>query len=453
MSGEVTVTGFGVRTAFGTGAEALRRGVFAGVPSFTPTTRFDTGPYRTPMAAAAPDGPDAVDDWALRHALAQCGTEAVGMAGLRAGTEAAVLLGVAGDHTSVTRHWRGAADSLLVPAGPGGPGGSGEGGASGPSTPREMPPGSYGPSVAGRAHPAEPHMSQPHGPEGARDRSEFAGGAGERLADAVPAHLAELLAGGLGLVGPRLTFTNACVASAAAIVHACRLISSGRIDVAVCAGGYLVEEETFGKFDSGRALSRDGMVRPFSLDRSGLLLGDGVAAVVLESAEHARRRGARPLATVVGWGAATDAHHIAQPHPEGVGLARAARQALRLAGDPDGASVGYVNAHGTGTKYNDGAETRGLRAAFPERAESIPVSSTKSTTGHLLEAAGVVEFVITMLALTDGVLPPTAGFTRPDPECDLDYVPNQPRRADPRRALTINAAFGGANTALVLERL
>jgi 3-oxoacyl-[acyl-carrier-protein] synthase II len=278
------------------------------------------------------------------------------------------------------------------------------------------------------------------------------GEAAERLADAVPAHLAELLAEGLGLVGPRLTFTNACVASAAAIIHACRLISSGRIDVAVCAGGYLVEEETFGKFDSGRALSRDGMVRPFSLDRSGLLLGDGVAAVVLESAEHARRRGARPLATVVGWGAATDAHHIAQPHPEGVGLARAARQALRLAGDPDGASLGYVNAHGTGTKYNDGAETRGLRAAFAERAESIPVSSTKGTTGHLLEAAGVVEFVITMLALTDGVLPPTAGFTRPDPECDLDYVPNQPRQADPRRALTINAAFGGANTALVLER-
>ncbi|WP_210576897.1 beta-ketoacyl synthase [Streptomyces sp. GESEQ-4] len=399
MSAEVTVTGFGVRTAFGTGAEALRRGVFAGVPSFTPTTRFDTGPYRTPMAAAAPDGPDAVEDWALRYALARCGAEALDMAGLRPGTEAAVLLGAAGDHTSVTRYWR-TADSL------------------------------------------SPSSSTERVPDGAT----------ARYADAVPAHLAELLAGGLGLTGPRLTFTNACVASAAAIIHACRLISSGRIDTAVCAGGYLVEEETFGKFDSGRALSRDGMVRPFSADRSGLLLGDGVAAVVLESAEHARRRGARPLTTIAGWGAATDAHHIAQPHPEGVGLARAARQALRLAGDPDGATLGYVNAHGTGTKYNDGAETRGLRAALPERVESIPVSSTKSTTGHLLEAAGVVEFVITMLALMDGVLPPTAGYGRPDPECDLDYVPNQPRQADPRRALTINAAFGGANTALVLER-
>ncbi|MEU1848599.1 beta-ketoacyl-[acyl-carrier-protein] synthase family protein [Streptomyces sp. NPDC019990] len=392
-SGEVTVTGFGVRTAFGSGAEAVRRGVFAGIPAFAPTSRFDTGPYRTPMAAAAPDGPDAVEDWALRHALAECGTQALDMAGLRPGTRAAVLLGVAGDHTSVTRYWRGA--------------GEGEAGA---------------------------------------------GAAAGRAADAVPAQLAELLAAWLGLTGPRLTFTNACVASAAAIIHGCRLISSGRSDVAVCGGGYLVEEETFGKFDSGRALSKDGMVRPFSADRSGLLLGDGVAVVVLESAEHSRRRGARPLASVVGWGAATDAHHIAQPHPQGAGLARAARQAMRLAGDPDGAALDYVNAHGTGTKYNDGAETRGLRAAFPHRAESIPVSSTKSTTGHLLEAAGVVEFVITLLALTDGVLPPTAGFTAPDPECDLDYVPNRPRPADLRRALTVNAAFGGANTALVLER-
>ncbi|NUS90545.1 MAG: beta-ketoacyl-[acyl-carrier-protein] synthase family protein [Streptomyces sp.] len=404
MSGEVTVTGFGVRTAFGTGAEALRRGVFAGVPSFRATTRFDTGPYRTPMAGVAPDGPDAAWDWALRHALAQCGTEAVDMAGLRPGTKAAVLLGVAGDCTSITRHWRTAAGA-----------------------------------TPGRRQDVEA-------------APDTAAGAAERAADAVPAHLAELLAGRLALTGPRLTFTNACVASAAAIIHACRLISSGRIDAAVCAGGYLVEEETFAKFDSGRALSRDGAVRPFSADRSGLLLGDGVAAVVLESAEHARRRGARPLATVVGWGAATDTHHIAQPHPEGVGLARAARQAMRRAGDPEGAGLGYVNAHGTGTKYNDGAETRGLRAAFPERADTIPISSTKSTTGHLLEGAGVVEFVITMLALLDGVLPPTAGFTRSAPECDLDYVPNQPRTADLRRALTVNAAFGGANTALVLER-
>jgi 3-oxoacyl-[acyl-carrier-protein] synthase II len=472
MSGDVTMTGFGVRTAFGTGADALRRGVFEGIPAFRPTTRFDTGPYRTPMAAAAPDGPDAVEDWALRHALARCGAEALDMAGLRPGTEAAVLLGVAGDHTSVTRYWRSRAEETTsVPElGPGTDAGRNAqrtadvvpNGAGGEGAGRKAAVVPNGAATEDAARNADVVPSRGAGEGRTAERSAGVvptggpgtepGGAAERLADAVPARLAELLAGNLGLTGPRLTFTNACVASAAAIIHACRLISSGRTDVAVCAGGYLVEEETFGKFDSGRALSRDGMVRPFSADRSGLLLGDGVAAVVLESAEHARRRGARPLASVVGWGAATDAHHIAQPHPEGAGLAHAARQALRLAGDPDGAALGYVNAHGTGTRYNDGAETRGLRAALSERAGAIPVSSTKSTTGHLLEAAGIVEFVITMLALTDGVLPPTAGFTRPDPECDLDYVPNRPRRADPRRALTINAAFGGANTALVLER-
>ncbi|MFF6784271.1 beta-ketoacyl synthase N-terminal-like domain-containing protein [Streptomyces sp. NPDC012510] len=513
MTGDVTVTGFGVRTAFGTGADALRRGVFAGVPSFAPTTRFDTAPYRTPMAGAAPDGPDMVEGWALRPALARCGAEALDMAGLPRGTDAAVLLGIAGDCTSITGYWREAAKAAThreradAGRGTGGawPGdtdgrrerttaeagrfapcqgagegsersaGEGTGDGSGRSAGKGTGDGSErsaealagpvvgsGSALAGRAlgsstpRPGTDLAGQAFGSGSALAEPVVGSGSvlsgPARLVDAVPAYLAESLAGGLGLTGPRLTFTNACVASAAAIIHACRLISSGRIDVAVCAGGYLVEEETFGKFDSGRALSRDGRVRPFSADRSGLLLGDGVAAVVLESAEHARRRGARPLASVVGWGAATDAHHIAQPHPEGVGLARAARQALRLAGDPDGAGLGYVNAHGTGTRYNDGAETRGLRAAFPERAGSIPVSSTKSTTGHLLEAAGVVEFVITMLALTDGVLPPTAGYTRADPECDLDYVPNQPRQADVRRALTVNAAFGGANTALVLER-
>ena len=398
MGGEVVVTGFGVRTAFGSGAAAIRRGVFGGIPAFAATTRFDTGPYRTSMAAAAPDDPaaavqDGAKAWALRQALADCGAEATEMAGLPPGTDAAVLVGAAGDYTSVTRFWR----------------------------------------------------------AGDPDRRRAAASAGSYV-DAVPAVLAESLAAHLRLGGPRFAFTNACVASAAAIIHACRLIASGRIEVAVCAGGYLVEEEVFAKFDSGRALSRDGAVRPFSADRSGLLLGDGVAAVILESAGHARSRGARRLSTVVGWGAASDAYHIAQPHPGGVGLAAAARQALSRAGDPSGTTIDYINAHGTATRHNDVAETRGLRAVFADRATSVPVSSTKSTTGHLLEAAGVVEFVITMLALVDGVLPPTAGYTRPDPECDLDYVPNVARPSDVRRALTLNAAFGGANTALVLVR-
>ncbi|WP_158889465.1 beta-ketoacyl synthase N-terminal-like domain-containing protein [Amycolatopsis anabasis] len=376
MNRDVLLTGFGVRTAFGAGAQAVRDGVFGGHPAFEPITRFDTGPFRTGIAATS--GPAAP----LREVLAECAEAAVRMAALPAGGEAATLVGTAGDFTGLTRFWRGA-------------------------------------DPAGSA------------------------------AETVPARQAALLAERLGVRGPRIAFTTACVASATAVLHACRLIASGRIDTAICAGGYLVEEENLAKFGSGFALSGDGMVRPFCADRSGLLLGDGAAAVVLEAADAARRRGARPLGALTGWGAASDAYHVARPHPDGAGLVAAARQALRRAGEP---RIDYVNAHGTATKHNDPAETRGLRTIFGRRAEAVPVSSTKSTTGHLLEAAGVVELVITLLALREGVLPPTAGFTEHDPWCDLDYVPNRPRRAEARRAMTVNAAFGGANTAIVLER-
>jgi 3-oxoacyl-[acyl-carrier-protein] synthase II len=381
---EVLLTGFGVRTAFGAGADALRDGVFDGRPAFAPITRFDTSAYRTGIAATAGEGVP------LREVLAETAAEAVVMAGLPRGASAAVLVGTAGDFTGLTRFWRAAAKD---------------------------------------------------GPDGIA--------ALDGVAETVPAWQAEALADELDLSGPRLAFTAACVASATAIIHACRLIATGRVDIAVCAGAYLVEEENLAKFGSGFALSHDGMVRPFSADRSGLLLGDGAAAVVLESAESAVRRGAAALGAITGWGAASDAYHVALPHPQAAGLVSAARQALRRAGDP---RIDYVNAHGTATKANDPAETRGLRELFGESAGSVPVSSTKSTTGHMLEAAGVVELVITLLALRDGVLPPTAGFTEVDPACDLDYVPNRPRRAEIRRALCVNAAFGGANTALILER-
>ncbi|HEV2634449.1 MAG TPA: beta-ketoacyl-[acyl-carrier-protein] synthase family protein [Actinocrinis sp.] len=388
---EVVVTGYGVRTAFGAGAAAVRRGVFAGTPAFAPTTRFDTRPFRT--AAAATDG--APGPRPLREVLGECAEEAVAMAGLPRGGDTAVLVGTGGDFTGLTRFWRGAG-----------------------------------------AEPAPGPDAEPAAP----------------VAESVPARQADLLAERIGAQGRRLAFTNACVASATALIHGCRLIEAGLADAVLCAGGYLVEEENFAKFDSGMAFSRDGAVRPFSADRSGLLLGDGAAAIVLESAAAARRRGSKPLAAVAGWGAAGDAHHLARPHPEASGLVSAARQALRRAGDPDGEQVDYVNAHGTATKPNDIAETRGLHTVFAARADQVPVSSTKGATGHLLEAAGAVEFVITLLALRDGVLPPTAGFTTAGPGCDLDYVPNRPRPADLRRALTVNAAFGGANTALLLER-
>ncbi|MFI0774464.1 beta-ketoacyl synthase N-terminal-like domain-containing protein [Streptomyces sp. NPDC021212] len=574
MSHEVLLTGFGVRTAFGTGADALREGVFEGTPAFAPITRFDTGPYRTGLAATCGGAVP------LREVLAEVAGAAVAMAGLRPGTEAAVLVGTAGDFTALTPFWRtatgrggapspgdssrpGPADGAwsrtgavspgpsgdapaansqegpafpgspgravspgspgvtatprppglpggavspgndatdppggtpfpgspggtaspggMAPAGahssaassgsrggathpgspgsaasPGGTASSGSpGGATSPCSPGSTPFPGWPGSAASPASPGRtPLPSQPGGaassdsPGSAPQGHGRAAGA-DRAVETVPAWQAEALGDALGVHGTRLAFTNACVASASAVAHGCRLIASGRADIVICAGAYLVEEENLAKFGSGFALSRDGMVRPFCADRSGLLLGDGAAAVVLESADSARRRGARVLGALTGWGVASDAHHIARPHPEGTGLVTAARRALRRAGSP---RIDYVNAHGTATKSNDPAETRGLHTLFGADAPHVPVSSTKSTTGHLLEASGVVELVITLLALRDGVLPPTAGFTEPDPHCDLDYVPNRPRKADIRHALTVNAAFGGANSALVLER-
>lgn len=435
MGHEVLLTGFGVRTAFGTGPDALRAGVFDGTPTFAPITRFDPTPYRTPLAATYGDAAP------LQEALAEVAGAAAEMAGLRPGSEATVLVGTAGDFTALTHFWRTHPDAPPTAA-MGTASGAGSAGSPGGADSAEIP-GHEGPGGA-------PYPGLPGGGGG---QGLPAGAAGTRpaldAAASVPAWQAEALADALGVRGPRLAFTNACVASATAVAYGCQLIASGRADIVVCAGAYLVEEENLAKFGSGFALSRDGMVRPFCADRSGLLLGDGAAAVVLESAASARRRGARVLGALTGWGAASDAHHIARPHPEGIGLVTAAQRALRRAGGP---RVDYVNAHGTATKTNDPAETRGLHTLFGTDAPHIPVSSTKSTTGHLLEAAGVVELVITLLALQDGVVPPTAGFTEPDPACDLDYVPNRPRKADIRRALSLNAAFGGANTALLLER-
>ena len=234
------------------------------------------------------------------------------------------------------------------------------------------------------------------------------------------------------------------------MITGCRLIHSGKADVVVCGGAYVVDQEFFAKFDSGRACARDGRVRPFDRARSGLLLGDGAGVVVLESARHAAARGATPLVSITGWGLAADAYHVVRPHPEGEGLARAISMALRRAGlAPE--AIGYVNAHGTGTPANDPAETAALRRALGAHATTVPISSTKGSTGHMLEASGVVELIITLLALREGTLPPTVGLVEPDPRCDLDYIPGAARTANPRRALTVNAGFGGLNSALVVE--
>ncbi|UED88597.1 beta-ketoacyl-[acyl-carrier-protein] synthase family protein [Streptomyces profundus] len=252
----------------------------------------------------------------------------------------------------------------------------------------------------------------------------------------------------LGLGGAGRTYINACVAASTAVAEAALLISSGRNDRVVVAAGHLVDAESFTTFNAGRALAPDGRLRPFSSGRKGLLLGDGAGAVVLEAVDS--RTGMRPLAKLTGWGMAGDAHHVCQPHPRGLGMARAISRALDRAGLTPG-DLDYVNAHGTGTPYNDAAETAALHRAFGEHAERVPVSSTKSMHGHALQAAGLVELVICLLALELGSLPVNSGYLGPDPDCRLDLVLDSPRQVTARHVLSLNAAFGGANTALVVS--
>jgi 3-oxoacyl-(acyl-carrier-protein) synthase len=239
------------------------------------------------------------------------------------------------------------------------------------------------------------------------------------------------------------------VAASTAVADAATMIVSGRADRVAIAAGFLVDHDSQALFDAGRTLAVDGQVRPFSAGRRGLLLGDGMAAVLLESATAARDRGARPTAVLAGWGRAGDAYHVVQPRPDGSGLARAISSALHRA-RLDPAEVGYVNANGTGTSYSDAAEAAALHRGLGPAVNRIPVSSTKSVHGHALEASGLLELVVAVLALREQQLPVNAGFLGPDLDCELDLVLGAARESRLRYALSLNAAFGGANTALLV---
>ena len=195
----------------------------------------------------------------------------------------------------------------------------------------------------------------------------------------------------------------------------------------------------------------DHASRPFDRQRDGFVMGEGAGIAVLETLEHAKARGAEILAEVVGYGATADAHHMTAPSPAGEGAARAMRLALKEAGLPVGA-VDYINAHGTSTPLNDKFETMAVKGVFGDHARELAISSTKSMTGHLLGAAGGVEFNICVLAIKNGILPPTINYQDPDPDCDLDYVPNQARRAKVDVAMSNSLGFGGHNVALLIKR-
>ncbi|GFN30746.1 3-oxoacyl-[acyl-carrier-protein] synthase 2 [Paenibacillus curdlanolyticus] len=275
-----------------------------------------------------------------------------------------------------------------------------------------------------------------------------------RIVEFMPSYHLEALSNHYGIAkrGSKMVLNNACIASSNAIGIAFELIKQKRTDRVICGGYSLVTEEMFAKFASGRAFATDGRIRSFSRNRTGMLLGDGGAVLVLESYESAKRRQAPIYAEVAGWGLACDAFHVSQPHPEGAGVRRAIEKALRTS-SIDKEQIQYINAHGTETPYNDKSETCGIKQAFGDTAYRIPVSSTKTMTGHILEGTGVVEAAISIVAMNEGVIPPTVGYEEPDPQCDLDYVPNVPRQQQIDTVMSINASFGGNNTAIILRKL
>jgi 3-oxoacyl-[acyl-carrier-protein] synthase II len=257
--------------------------------------------------------------------------------------------------------------------------------------------------------------------------------------------------------GPNFTIGNACASGLNGIGEAWRYVREGTCDV-VLAGGTdaLIDATEVAGFSNSRAVSLrndepERASRPFDRDRDGFVLSEGAAVAVVESLPHALARGARIYAEIVGYATGSEAFHIAAPLPDGIGVAACMQTAIESAGlTPD--AIDYVNAHATSTPLGDINETQGLKLVFGARAKQIPISATKSMTGHLIGASGALETLITAKTLETGIITPTINLDNPDPECDLDYVPHEARKADVRMALTNSFGFGGANASLVLKR-
>lgn len=409
----VVVTGMGAMTPLGLDAESSWAGVVKGVSGVGPITLFDTSDYKTTIAAE-------IGDWdssahfdkkevrrldrfseffivAARHAIADAGLD------FQSDENAASKTGV------------------LVGAGFGGMG----------SFIEEIE------TLVERG----PRRLSPTG-----------------VPRIIPNMAAGLVSIEHNLTGPVSCVVTACSASANAIGDAAELIRRGAAEIMV-AGGAEASITTFGigSFSQSRALSTrnddpDHASRPFDADRDGFVMGEGGAVLILESIEHAQSRQASLLAELTGYGMSADAYHITLPRPGGMGAARAMTAAIDDAGIAP-ADLGYINAHGTSTQANDSTETAAIRIALGAAADATPVSSTKSMTGHLLGGAGAAEAVFSILAIRDGVLPPTINYENPDPECDLDYVPNEARASSVDHVMSNSFGFGGHNVSLVFSRV
>ncbi|CAH8243715.1 beta-ketoacyl-ACP synthase II [Paenibacillus melissococcoides] len=275
----------------------------------------------------------------------------------------------------------------------------------------------------------------------------------------IPMMIANMASGHISMMigarGPNTAAVSACATGTHSIGDAFKIIQRGDADVMICGGAEAtIRPIGMAGFCAMRAMSTrndepERASRPFDIDRDGFVMGEGAGVLVLESLEHALQRGARIYAEVAGYGMSAEAHHITEPDPEGPALCMT--RAIQDAGfEPE--RIDYINAHGTSTPVGDKSETRAIKAALGDHARNVAISSTKSMTGHLLGAAGGVEAVICALTLQHGMIPPTINLENQDPECDLDYVPNVPRKADVRTAMSNSFGFGGHNATVVLTK-
>ena len=276
----------------------------------------------------------------------------------------------------------------------------------------------------------------------------------------IPMGISNMAAGTIaieyGFKGESMSIVTACASSAHAIGEAYRAIQLGEEDIILAGGSEAsINEVALAGFENMKALTHATEVNrasiPFDSERSGFVMGEGAGAIILEELEHAKARGAKIYAELIGYGSTTDAYHITSPSPDGEGGANAMKRALKNANiKPE--EVDYINAHGTSTHLNDATETKAIKTAFGEHAKKLMVSSTKGNTGHLLGGAGVLEAIISVKAINDSLVPPTINYKVKDEECDLDIVPNEPRKADIKVAMSNSLGFGGHNATIILRK-
>lgn len=397
MNRRVVITGVGIATAHGFGREAAWSGISTGTPAVGPLSAFDASCYRGPWGGEIKTLPEA--------GFSRLNKQRLDRASLLLHAVAAEALGHAG-----------VADSLA-------------------ERPVFL---SLGTTLGGMLSGEAFH------------KEALAGGLERARLSLLRDYLAHSQALNLfseyGLQGDFRVFSNACASGANAIGHACAALRSGDYEIALCGGYDTMSEFTFAGFNSLMAVS-PSLSRPFDKNRSGLVLGEGAGVLVLEELEQALARGADILGEIAGYGESSDAYHMTSPEPSGKAAAAAMRQAWVEAGRP---AVDYLNAHGTGTPYNDAMEAAAIALVFGEQAGQIPVSSIKPMIGHLLGGAGTVEAIVSLLSIRHGTLPPNINYETPDPACPLKIV-TTPVQTEVRTVMSNSFGFGGSNASLVIR--